>query len=62
VLCVDDPNVAPVISSATAAGVPVTVLGRAHGDRLVVEGLVDASLADATDAWRDALPKAVRSA
>ena len=61
VTCVDGANVAAVISRATAAGMPATEIGRAHGDRLVIEGLVDVSLADATSAWRDALPNAVRS-
>jgi phosphoribosylformylglycinamidine synthase subunit PurL len=62
VLCVEDTNIAEVLSRAAATGVPATELGRAHGDRLVVEGLVDASLADATSAWRDTLPNAVRPA
>jgi len=35
------------------------VLGQAGGDRLVVDGLVDVALADAVDAWRDALPRAL---
>ena len=61
VMCVDAANVAAVTARASAAGVPVTELGRAHGDRLVIEGLVDVSLADATRAWRDALPNAVRA-
>ena len=59
VLSVESTNVAAVTAGAAAAGVPVTELGRAHGDRLVVEGLVDVSLVDATGAWRDALPNAV---
>jgi phosphoribosylformylglycinamidine synthase len=62
VMCVEATNVAAVTSRAIAAGVPVTELGRAHGERLLIEGLVDASLADATSAWRDALPNAVGSA
>ena len=62
VMCVDGANVAEVIARAATAGVPTSVLGRAHGDHLVIEGLVDVSLADATSAWREALPNAVRSA
>jgi hypothetical protein len=61
-MCVDGANVAEVIARAAAAGVPASVLGRADGDHLVIEGLVDVSLADATSAWREALPSAVRSA
>jgi phosphoribosylformylglycinamidine synthase len=38
------------------AGVPAQLLGDAGGDRLVVDGLLDVSLEDATVAWRDALP------
>jgi len=37
---------------ANAAGVPVTRLGRAGGDRLVVDGLFDLPLADAAGRWR----------
>ena len=61
VTCVEGAEVAAVTSRAVAAGISVTEIGRAHGDRLVIEGLVDISLADATSAWRDALPDAVRS-
>jgi phosphoribosylformylglycinamidine synthase len=41
-----------------ATGVPVTVLGTGGGDRLVVDGLLDIALGDATDAWRNRLPAA----
>jgi phosphoribosylformylglycinamidine synthase len=41
---------------AAAAGLPMTRLGQAGGDRLVVEGLVDLGLAKATERWRTALP------
>jgi phosphoribosylformylglycinamidine synthase subunit PurL len=61
VTCVESVNVAAVISHATAAGISAVEIGRAHGDRVVIEGLVDVSVADATSAWRDALPNAVRS-
>ncbi|MGH9179452.1 MAG: phosphoribosylformylglycinamidine synthase subunit PurL [Acidimicrobiales bacterium] len=50
---------AEVEARAGAAGVPVTRLGTAGGDRLVVEGLVDVALADATEAWRGAIPRAL---
>jgi phosphoribosylformylglycinamidine synthase len=59
VVCVDRDRVAEVASRADAAGIPVTPLGRAGGDRLVVEGLVDVALAQATATWRGALPDAV---
>ena len=48
-----------VVRRATEAGVPSSSLGDAGGDRLVVDGLVDVSVADATAAWRDAIPKAL---
>jgi phosphoribosylformylglycinamidine synthase len=41
---------------AAAADLPLTRLGQAGGDRLVVEGLVDLGLAKATERWRTALP------
>ena len=41
------------------AGVPVRRLGRAGGDRLVVDGLVDVSVEDAVRQWRSALPRAL---
>jgi phosphoribosylformylglycinamidine synthase len=42
-----------------AGRIPVTTLGRAGGDRLVVEGLVDIGLGDAIAAWRGAIPDAL---
>jgi phosphoribosylformylglycinamidine synthase len=48
-----------VLARAAAAGVPATVIGAAGGDRIVVEGLFDVSLADAVTAWRDRLPVAL---
>jgi phosphoribosylformylglycinamidine synthase II len=44
---------------ARAAEVGLVELGSAGGDRLVVDGLVDIALADATVTWRDCLPKAL---
>ena len=41
---------------AAAAGVPARVIGVAAGDRLIAKGAFDVALADATHAWRDALP------
>jgi phosphoribosylformylglycinamidine synthase len=48
-----------VLARAAAAGIPARVLGHPGGDRLVVEGLLDVSVAAATAAWRDALPGAL---
>ena len=59
VLCVEPTNVASVTARAEAAGVAVAELGRAGGDRIGVEGLVDVALAVATRAWRDRLPTAL---
>ncbi len=57
VLAVDPEHVDAVVAQATDAGVPVVVLGVAAGDRLVARGAFDVSLADATTAWRDAIPE-----
>jgi len=52
--------------AAAAAGVPCDVLGRAGGDRLVLEGpsgaLVDLDLAEVVGRWRGALPEALGEA
>jgi phosphoribosylformylglycinamidine synthase subunit PurL len=47
-----------VTEMAQAAGIPVSALGTAGGDRLIVEGLVDVAVAEATTAWKGALPAA----
>ncbi|MDQ6697303.1 MAG: phosphoribosylformylglycinamidine synthase subunit PurL [Actinomycetota bacterium] len=44
---------------AERAEVAMTELGAVGGDRLVVEGLVDVTLADAVTAYRDRLPSAL---
>jgi phosphoribosylformylglycinamidine synthase len=59
VACVVDEHLEAVQAAAAAAGVASTTLGRAGGDRLQIEGLVDVSLADATAAWRGRLPDAI---
>jgi len=48
-----------VLGAADDAGVPARFLGVAGGDRLGVDGLLDLSLAAATEAWRTALPLAL---
>jgi phosphoribosylformylglycinamidine synthase len=50
---------AAVVDRARTANVPALLLGRAGGDRLVADGAFDAALAEATSAWRDAIPKAL---
>jgi phosphoribosylformylglycinamidine synthase len=58
-VCVDPSKAADVTARADAAGVPVTELGEAGGDRLVIQGLVNVSVADAVAAATDAIPKAL---
>ena len=55
----DPRRVAEVQAAGRAAGVPARVLGEAGGDRIVVDGLVDLDLAEATAAWRNRLPDAL---
>jgi phosphoribosylformylglycinamidine synthase len=57
VVCTDDPDV--VARAAEDAGVPTVRLGRTGGKRLVVDGIVDLTVAAATAAWQDALPLAL---
>jgi phosphoribosylformylglycinamidine synthase len=45
-----------LISRAAEAGVGFRVLGTTGGDRVVVDGLVDLGVAEATAAWRGRLP------
>ncbi|HEY5097834.1 MAG TPA: phosphoribosylformylglycinamidine synthase subunit PurL, partial [Acidimicrobiales bacterium] len=45
-----------LVARAAGAGVGFRVLGATGGDRVVVEGLVDLDLAEATAAWRGRLP------
>ena len=51
-----------VTGMAQAAGIPVIPLGTGGGDRLVVEGLIDIAVAEATAAWKAALPAAFSTA
>ena len=62
IVCVAADRAREVIDRAEAAGVAVTQLGLAAGDRLAVKDLLDVSLADATTAWRDRLPTAFGAA
>ncbi|MCB1015392.1 MAG: phosphoribosylformylglycinamidine synthase subunit PurL [Acidimicrobiales bacterium] len=62
VVCVAADRAREAIGRAEAAGVPVTQLGLAAGDRLSVKDLLDVGLAEATTAWRDRLPTAFGAA
>ena len=59
VVCVRAGALDQVLDRAGTAGVPASVLGRSGGDRLVVEGLVDVGLAEATAAWRHEIPESL---
>jgi phosphoribosylformylglycinamidine synthase len=59
VVCVRPERAGEVMGRAEAASVPATVLGESGGDRLVVEGLVDVGLDEASRRWRDAIPSAL---
>jgi phosphoribosylformylglycinamidine synthase len=56
VACVAADKGAEVVARASDGGLSVTRLGRAGGDRLVVEGLVDLGIDEVTSSWRRALP------
>jgi phosphoribosylformylglycinamidine synthase len=51
-----------LLEVAEAAGVPATVIGKAQGDRIVIEGHLDLRLADVIDTWAGALPRALGEA
>jgi len=59
VACVINGQADDVVWAAQSAGVRATKLGRVAGDRIVVRGLVDVSVASATSAWRGHLPDAI---
>ena len=56
VLCVDAADAGAVEARCSAAGVPVTVLGKAGGSHIAIGRLVDVPLAVAVDSWRRRLP------
>ena len=58
-LSVDADSLPAVLRRARDAGVPAADLGVAGGDRIVVEGAFDVALADAEDAWANAIPRIV---
>jgi hypothetical protein len=51
---------AEVLGRATAAGVPVRVIGETGGDRLIAAEAFDVAVAEAADAWRNAIPNLLR--
>jgi phosphoribosylformylglycinamidine synthase len=57
--CVADGHHDDVVRAAASAGVATASLGRVSGDRLVVEGLLDVGVEEATAAWRGRLPDAL---
>ncbi len=59
VVCVAPDLVTAVENACTDAGVPVSRIGVAGGDRISVKGLLDVALADALGAWNDRLPVAL---
>jgi phosphoribosylformylglycinamidine synthase subunit PurL len=60
VVCAVDPLLTDdVVARANAAGVPGSDIGEAGGDRLIAADAFDVTLADATRAWRDAIPDAL---
>jgi phosphoribosylformylglycinamidine synthase len=58
VLAVAGEHLDGVHARARGAGVPVATIGTAGGDRLR-SGAFDVGLADASDAWRNAIPRAL---
>ncbi|HMG44903.1 MAG TPA: phosphoribosylformylglycinamidine synthase subunit PurL [Acidimicrobiales bacterium] len=56
VLCVDAADAGAVEARCSAAGVPVTVLGKAGGSHIAIGRLVDVPLAEAVRSWRRRLP------
>jgi predicted metal-dependent phosphoesterase TrpH len=54
----DERNVV-IVERLRDAGVPAAEVGETGGDRLVASGAFDVALADATRAWRDAIPNAL---
>jgi phosphoribosylformylglycinamidine synthase len=59
VLCVEPGAEGAVLARAGAAGVLATTIGTVGGDRLIVDGVLDLGLAEATRAWQGAIPDAL---
>lgn len=59
IVAVAPDNMQLVENMAESMGVPITRLGLATGDTISFKGLVEGSLADATEQWHDRLPNAM---
>jgi phosphoribosylformylglycinamidine synthase len=59
VVCVTPGQLDGLRRRAAEAGVPAAPLGRAGGDRIIIDGLLDIAVEDAVTAWRTALPRAL---
>ncbi len=59
VVCAEGAGAEDVLRRAREAGIPASVLGTTGGDRLVVDGVRDVNLAEATAAWQGAIPHAL---
>ena len=59
IVCVDPAQVDWSGPGRPPPGCRSPPLGEAGGDRLVVDGIVDVDVAEATEAWRTALPRAL---
>jgi phosphoribosylformylglycinamidine synthase len=59
IVCVPPENITAVENVCAGAGVPVSRIGVAGGDRISVKGLLDIALADAVSAWTDRIPSAL---
>jgi phosphoribosylformylglycinamidine synthase II len=61
VVCVPPESSDEVRRRAEAAGLQVQDLGRAGGDRLVIDGMVDATVDRLVEAWKATIPDALAS-
>jgi len=59
IVAVAPDNMQIVENMAESMGVPITRLGLAMGDQISFKGLLEGSLADATEQWRTRLPTAM---
>ena len=59
IVAVEPDNMGMVQNMAESMGVPITRLGLAQGDQISFKGLVEGSLADATEQWTNRLPEAM---
>ncbi|MCP3856127.1 MAG: phosphoribosylformylglycinamidine synthase subunit PurL [Actinomycetia bacterium] len=59
VACVSPTHLDDVIARAEKAGVPISRIGAAGGDRFWIKDLLDLPLADLIDSWRRRIPEAL---